>query len=166
MKRIARPSVQSRLFAAALLICASSAGADSVSEYHMGPAGKANVKYPGWFKESFLDLAHDLAEARRAGKRGVILFVSAKNCNHCQALLDTTLSDAATSARVREGYEVIGLDVFSDLEFTDVDGATSSVAEFVTSQKARLTPTTWSTVQTMAKYFGRKPMMKLRSRAN
>jgi len=115
--------------------------ADPMDSYRIGPAGKANVKYPGWFKESFLDLASDLDDARQAGKRGVMLFVSAKNCNHCQAFLDTTFSDPATLDRVRAGYDVIGLDVFSDLEITDVDGATSPVSEFVTAQKARLTPT-------------------------
>ena len=127
-------------FLASVLACAP-AGADSMDTYRMGPSGQANLEYPVWFKESFLDIAGDLDEARQAGKRGVVLFISARNCNHCQAFLDVTLSEPATNQRVRQRYDFIGLDIFSDLEITDVDGSTSTVAEFVTEQKARLTPT-------------------------
>ena len=119
----------------------SLAGADSMDTYRIGPGGQANVEYPTWFKDSFLDIAGDLDEARQAGKRGVVLFISAKNCNHCQAFLDVTLSEPGTYERVSSQYDFIGLDIFSDVEITDVDGTTSTVAEFVTAQKARLTPT-------------------------
>ena len=112
-----------------------------MDEYRIGPGGQADVKYPAWFKTSFLDIAEDLDESRQAGKRGVVLFISAENCNHCQAFLDVTLSEPATNERVRRQYDFIGLDIFSDLEITDVDGSTSTVAEFVTTHKARLTPT-------------------------
>ena len=63
------------------------AAADSMDTYRIGPSGKGNVEYPTWFKDSFLDIAGDLDEARQAGKSGVVLFIGAKNCNHCQAFL-------------------------------------------------------------------------------
>jgi len=112
-----------------------------MDSYQIGSHGQANIKYPAWFKESFLDLPEDLREAKKAGKRGIIVFFSQKNCNHCQAFLDTTLSDPRTQQRVRNNYDVIGLDIFSDIEVTVIDGSARSIKDFAESEKARLTPT-------------------------
>jgi len=112
-----------------------------MDSYQIGGHGQANIKYPAWFKESFLDLPVDVREATKAGKRGIIVFFSQKNCNHCQAFLDTTLSDPETQQRVRKNYDVIGLDIFSDIEVTDIDGSVRSIKDFAESEKARLTPT-------------------------
>jgi thioredoxin-related protein len=113
---------------------------DIMDKYQIGGHGEANVKYPAWFKESFLDLRDDLADARKAGKRGIIVFLSQKNCNHCQAFIDTTLSDPVILGRVQKNYDVIALDIFNDLELTDIDGSVSSIKEFADAQRARLTP--------------------------
>ncbi|WP_455221014.1 thioredoxin fold domain-containing protein [Kaarinaea lacus] len=115
--------------------------ADAMDSYRIGPHGQANVKYPAWFKESFFDIPQDLDDARRQGKRGVILFLSQKACNHCQAFIDTTLKDPATKARVQKSYDVIGIDIFSDLELTDADGSVSAIRDFADTKAARLTPT-------------------------
>jgi thioredoxin-related protein len=124
-----------------LIFLAPSIHADVMDTYRIGPHGQANVKYPLWFKESFFDLPQDLEDARKQGKRGVILFLSQKACNHCQAFIDTTFKDPATQARIRKNYDVIGLDIFSDLELTDIDGSVSAIRDFADKQAARLTPT-------------------------
>lgn len=90
--------------------------ADKMDAYQIGSHGQAHVKYPDWFKESFFDLHDDFNEARDVGKRGIIVFFSQENCNHCQAFLDTTFSDPATKQRVQKDYDVVGLEIFSDLE--------------------------------------------------
>ncbi len=127
---------------ATLLIClAPSIHADAMDSYRIGPHGQANVKYPSWFKESFFDLPQDLEDAHKQGKRGIILFLSQKACNHCQAFIDTTFKDPATQSRVRKSYDVIGLDIFSDLEVTDVNGSVSAIRDFADTKAARLTPT-------------------------
>ena len=112
-----------------------------MDSYQIGSHGQANIKYPTWFKESFLDLQEDLREAKKTGKRGVIVFFSQKNCNHCQAFLDVTLNDPATQKRVRKDYDVVGLDIFNDLELTGIDGSVKSIKDFAETEKARLTPT-------------------------
>ena len=119
---------------------AALAAGDVMEKYQIGGHGKANVKYPPWFKESFLDLRDDLDDAKKAGKRGVIVFLSQKNCNHCQAFIETTLSDPAILSRVQHNYDVIGLDIFNDLELTDVDGSVSTIKNFADQQRARFTP--------------------------
>ncbi len=116
------------------------AESDVMDKYRIGGHGQANVIYPAWFKQSFLDLRDDLDDARKAGKRGVIVFLSQKNCNHCQAFIDTTLSDPDILARVRKNYDVIALDIFNDLELTDIDGTVNSIKVFADKQRARVTP--------------------------
>jgi thioredoxin-related protein len=126
---------------AALLFYTPHLWAEAMDSYQIGAHGQANVKYPAWFKESFYDLPHDLEEARTQNKRGVILFLSQKACNHCQAFIDTTLNDPSTKARIQKSYDVIGIDIFSDLEITDVGGDVSVIKEFADTNAARLTPT-------------------------
>lgn len=115
--------------------------ADRMDNYQIGGRGLANIKHPNWFKESFLDLQEDLSDARKAGKRGVIVFFSQKSCSHCQAFIDTTLNDPAVQLRVKKNYDVVGLDIFNDLELTDIDGSVTPIKDYAESQRARLTPT-------------------------
>lgn len=113
---------------------------DVMDQYRIGGHGKANVKYPPWFKVSFLDLRDDLDDARQAGKRGVIVFLSQKNCNHCQAFIDTTLSEPVILKRVQQNYDVIAVDIFNDLELTDIDGSVTTIKNFADKERARFTP--------------------------
>lgn len=119
----------------------SVAFADKMDAYQIGQHGQGNVKYPDWFKNSFYDLQEDLNDARRAGKRGIIVFFSQKNCNHCQAFMSTTLSDPATQQRVQKSYDVVGLDIFNDIELTDFNGSVTTIKEFAETSRARLVPT-------------------------
>jgi thioredoxin-related protein len=124
-----------------ILLCLTvEASGDVMDKYQIGGHGQANVKYPPWFKESFLDLRDDLDDAAKAGKRGIIVFLSQKNCNHCQAFIDTTLSDPVILERVQKNYDVIALDIFNDVELTDIDGSVSSIKVFADNQRARVTP--------------------------
>lgn len=125
----------------ALLCPTPSALADKMDAYQIGSHGQAHIKYPGWFKQSFLNLQEDLNEARKAGKRGIIVFFSQENCSHCQAFIDTTLTDPATQTRVRKNYDVIGLEIFNDLELTGIDGKVTTIKNFAEAARARLTPT-------------------------
>ena len=119
----------------------SALAGERMDVYEIGERGTARIEYPHWFKQSFLDLRDDLAEAGASGKRGVILMLSQSNCSHCQAFLDTTLSDPATVRRVQAHYDVVALDIFSDLELTNIDGSVSTVKDFAETVSARLTPT-------------------------
>lgn len=102
---------------------------------------KAQVKYPHWFKSSFFNIQEDLDEARQAGKRGVIIFFSQNSCNHCQALIEATFKDKQVSKRLRKKYDVVGMDIFSDLEVTDLEGGQIPVKTYVNKYRANLTPT-------------------------
>jgi thioredoxin-related protein len=109
--------------------------------YDFADDAYVDVKYPDWFKTSFLDLRVDLDEALTAGKRGILLFIGARRCSYCKIFLDRVLSDAKIKKRVQSSYDVIGLDIFSNNQLDDVDGKRYQVNEFVTKVKASYTPT-------------------------
>lgn len=115
--------------------------AERMDNYRIAKRGTADLKYPAWFKESFLDLRDDLAEAKSAGKRGIIIFFSQKACQHCQAFLDTTLQEQDIGSKVQQQYDVIGLDIFNDIEVTGIDGVKKPIRDFAEAERARFTPT-------------------------
>lgn len=102
---------------------------------------KAKLKFPTWFKTDLYDLPEDLREARDAGKRGVILFFSQSSCKHCRAYVEATFKDPAVKNRLDKSFDVIGMDIFSDVEVTDVDGTVQPVKDYVDKYRAMMTPT-------------------------
>jgi len=101
----------------------------------------ARVVYPRWFKENFYDLQGDLREARDAGKKGIMVFFSAKTCSYCQAIIETAFKEQDIVQRLRKHYDVIGLDVFSDNEVVDPRGKSHWTKDFAVLEKAKFTPT-------------------------
>jgi thioredoxin-related protein len=101
----------------------------------------ADISHPDWFKRSFLDLHEDVREARAAGKTGIVVFFSTRTCSYCKVFLETTFAQPAIVQRVREQFDVIGLEVLSDLDLTSPAGDRRSVKDFVVEEKARFTPT-------------------------
>lgn len=117
------------------------ARADAMDDYTIGGHGRASIVYPEWFKQSFLDLRDDLSDALDAGKKGIIVFFSFERCSHCKAFITTTLSDPSTRARLQKSYDIISMDIFNDIEVTDLNGNAMPISQFAEVSKARLTPT-------------------------
>lgn len=75
-----------------------------------------DVVFPDWFKQSFLDLDVDLAEALEAGRQGIMVFVSTRRCSYCKAFIDRSLARPDIRERLagerltaREWYAGLGL---------------------------------------------------------
>lgn len=116
--------------------------ADQMDSYKIGgESGQGNAVYPDWFKQTFFDLSDDLAEAEAAGKRGIIVNFSQKNCNHCEAFVKTTLSNESIKNRITEKYDLIGLDIFSDVEIVLPNGVETTIKNYAEKSRARFTPT-------------------------
>ncbi|UCE90278.1 MAG: thioredoxin fold domain-containing protein [Pseudomonadota bacterium] len=130
-----------------LIFCLLDTGAmaETMDRYQIYPDGKAttktHIKFPAWFKQTFFNLQEDLAEARQHGKRGVIVMLSQESCSTCKAFLKTTFSDPVVLPRVMANYDVIGMDIFSELEVVEPDGTPTVVKDFAEKESARLTPT-------------------------
>jgi len=119
--------------------------AENMDNFQIYQNGRAltstNIKFPAWFKHSFYDLREDLAEARKAGKRGIIIMLSQETCSTCLAFLKTTFSDPDVVKRVQQQYDVIGMNIFSNLEVIDPDGTVTTVKDYAEQRSAALTPT-------------------------
>lgn len=101
----------------------------------------AAIEYPGWFKRSFLDLPEDLREAGEAGKRGVMIVFGTQGCAYCRALVDRVLSDAEVQGAIRQHFDAIALEMFSDIEMVDPKGVAMTVKQFARLEKAEFSPT-------------------------
>jgi len=99
------------------------------------------VEHPDWFKDSFLDLPEDAQEARAAGKQGLFLFFGTEGCSYCHLFLATSLTDPDIVARLRDHFDSIGLEIFSDAELTDFSGDGTRVKQFALDQGVQFAPT-------------------------
>lgn len=96
--------------------------------------------YPDWFKLSDGDLNDDLAEARRAGKRGIITYFGQKRCAYCEQFFNTSLADTDIQNYLRKYYDVIAFDIWGIDDVIDTDGKKYSERELSIHYKANFTP--------------------------
>lgn len=118
----------------------------ATAERHSGPlffddSEIVSVEYPSWLKASFMDLGDDLDEARDAGKMGLMLLFGTQGCAYCKAFVRQSLGDQGLQQRLRDRFDVIGLEMFSDVEITDPDGQHLAVKDFALREGATVAPT-------------------------
>jgi thioredoxin-related protein len=99
------------------------------------------IRYPDWFKESFLDLPDDAAMAAEAGKQGLFLFFSTEGCSYCHLFIEKSLGDPDIAERLQSNFDALGLEIFSDAELTDFDGETTRVKQFALDEGVQFAPT-------------------------
>lgn len=99
------------------------------------------IIYPDWFKQSFLDLKEDVAEAKQSAKAGIIVFFEQPHCAYCNALITNGFGDAAIARYTQKHFDVVTLDIYGDRPVTDFTGANLSERDFALKLKAELTPT-------------------------
>ncbi len=95
---------------------------------------------PDWFKESFLDIREDIAEAAAQGKR-VLLYFYQDGCPYCARLLDENFSQKAIVDKTRKGFDVIAINMWGDREVTGLDGKETTEKQFAVDNKIMFTPT-------------------------
>lgn len=127
------------LFTCLFLLPHMEAGANpgkAKGAYH----GAKATEYPAWFKESFLNLRDDVAEAARNGRR-LVVFFSQDNCPYCNLLVERNLAQRDIEAALRAHFDVIALNMWGDREVTGLDGATHTEKTFAATLKVQFTPT-------------------------
>ncbi len=98
------------------------------------------LAFPDWFKLSFLDLGEDLAEARAAGKDGLIIYYGQKYCAYCRQFLEKDLVRDDIRAYMLDHYDVIGIDIHGHRAVTDLAGDNLDETRFAVREKTNFTP--------------------------
>ena len=95
---------------------------------------------PDWFKQSFLDLGEDVAEASAAGKH-LLLYFYQDGCPYCAKLLRDNFGQRPIAEKTRQGFDVVALNIWGDREVTDTLGNIVSEKAFAERMKVMYTPT-------------------------
>lgn len=101
--------------------------------------GAKQTEYPSWFKESFLNLKEDIAEAKSKNKRVMILFTQ-DNCPYCYALVERNMAQKDVETYLRKNFDVIAINMWGDREVVALDGKAMSEKQFAASLKVQYTP--------------------------
>jgi len=102
--------------------------------------GAKITEYPDWFKESFLNLPEDIEEAKDNKKR-VILFFHQDGCPYCNALVERNLAQKDIAEKVKNNFDVIGINMWGDREITYVNGKQYKEKTLAEALKVQFTPT-------------------------
>lgn len=95
---------------------------------------------PAWFRNSFLDLREDVAEAAKHGKR-VLLYFYQDGCPYCKKLLQDNFGQRSIADKTRRYFDVIALNMWGDREVTGLDGKLTTEKEFAKQMRVMFTPT-------------------------
>jgi thioredoxin-related protein len=136
-----RQSVMGAALGVVLLLVAGAALPEEAATEAFDDGAIYQIQYPDWFKQSFLTLSEDAEMAADAGKQGLFLFFTTQGCSYCYLFIEKVLSDPALSARLREHFDSIGLEIFSDAELTDFAGDETRVKTFAVDQGVEFAPT-------------------------
>lgn len=96
-------------------------------------------EHPDWFKDSFLHLAEDVAEAAKAG-RYLILYFYQDGCPYCAKFLRENFTQAKVVAKTRKHFDIVALNTFGSREVVDIDGQTLAEKDYANKLRIGGTP--------------------------
>ena len=70
---------------------------------------------PDWFKNSFLDLNDDVAEAKESGKKLIVFFYQ-DGCPYCKKILDDNFSQKEIADKTRKYFDLVAVNMWGDNE--------------------------------------------------
>ena len=116
-------------------------GSAQGKDMHFDDSAIEDTDDPAWFKTTFLDLREDLAEARAAGRQGLMILFSTQGCAYCKAFIERSLKDPVLGTMVREHFDVIHMEIFDDAGMKDFEGKSRPVKDFAKREGAAFSPT-------------------------
>ena len=103
--------------------------------------GGSHHEWPSWFKESFLEFADDVDEAKDEDKH-VILFMSLDFCPYCTKMLNDNFKVGAKNQEyIENNFDVIGINIKGSRELVLNDEQTMTEKEYADYLKIQYTPT-------------------------
>lgn len=117
--------------------------------FAINPAGAADQRgsvtggiaheMPGWFKDSFLEMADDAAEAGEADKH-VLIFFNLNDCPYCARMLDESFNSDPNMGLIQTHFDAIALNVLGDREVVFNDDLTVTEKQLAEALEVRATP--------------------------
>lgn len=126
------------LKAAVLALLLGSIGAIMAAERGKITGGVAH-QAPGWFKESFLEIADDVDEAAEAGKH-VLLFFQLNDCPYCDRMLEEGFETEPLTSYIRQHFDTIAVNVRGDREIAFNEDISVTEKELSEILKVAATP--------------------------
>jgi len=102
--------------------------------------GAGSFSIPAWFKNSFLDLRDDVAEATENGKR-VMIYFHQDGCPYCSKLVNENFSQKHIVDFMNKNFDAIDINMWGDREVSDLNGKSMNEKAFAASLKVWFTPT-------------------------
>ncbi len=98
------------------------------------------VEIPAWFKESFLDIREDIAEAASENKR-VMVYFHQNGCPYCAKLVSDNFTNKLVVNYMQKHFAPIDMNMWGDREVTGTDGKTYTEKSWSAANKVWFTPT-------------------------
>ncbi len=93
-----------------------------------------------WFKNSFLDIREDVAEAMENSQR-VLLYFYQDGCPYCKKLLTENFAIKEIVDKTRANFDVVAINIWGDRDVVNFDGQQTTEKEFAAALKVMFTPT-------------------------
>lgn len=123
-----------------LFLTSAFVGAAEEGRLAPGMVNPGYVEPPRWFKESFLDLHDDVAEAAKSGRR-LMLYFYQDGCPYCTKLLRDNFGREAVAEKTRRQFDVVAINIWGDREVTDLAGTVTTEKAYARSLRVQFTPT-------------------------
>jgi thioredoxin-related protein len=104
------------------------------------PLGDDGLHKPDWLRDTFKDMSEDLAEANAEGKRMLVIWEQ-RGCIYCTRMHEEVFPDPRIEALIRENYFVVQMNLFGDVQVTDLDGTTRAEKDMASRWGIVFTPT-------------------------
>jgi len=115
-----------------------------ISSSHIVAEGKVlggkSSEHPDWFKDSFLEIAEDVAEASEENKH-VMLFIYINNCPYCHKMLEDNIKNAPYTDFIQQHFDIIAINMKGDRSVQMNDELSLTEKELATQLKVMYTPT-------------------------
>lgn len=102
--------------------------------------GAKTATHPNWFKESFLDLDEDIADATAANKR-LVLYFWQPGCPYCSQLWEDNFSQKEIETKFRNNFEIVAMNMWGDRDVVSVAGKSYTEKAFAEALGIQYTPT-------------------------
>ncbi len=128
-----------KIFILLSLLYVQLVSAKTEGELAEGMVNPGYEEQPAWFKNSFLDLDEDIAEAREAGKRLMIFFYQ-DGCPYCKKILQDNFAQRDIAEKTRKNFDVVSMNIWGDrdVSFGDIE---TTEKDFAARLKIMYTPT-------------------------